>query len=110
MGDRAGLSLPAPLGGRILNARVNFFDCPAGSPASRSAPARNYTIANPVRSDGFLRIYTVRSPCWRLPGRQRRDDADASSREARHAVAELDKLASPKCFTSAPRSGSVSRR
>src|SRR5690349_3282413 len=25
------------------------------------ASAQNYTIANPVRSDGFLRIYSVRS-------------------------------------------------
>ena len=34
---------------------------PAKIPGIRPA-APNYTILNPVRSDGFLRIYNVRSP------------------------------------------------
>ncbi len=64
---------------------------------SPSAP--NYTIANPVRSDGFLRIYTVRSPYGDFTVVS---DAMMQMRiRELAAVAELDKLTESNEFNNA---------
>lgn len=63
------------------------------------ASAPNYTIANPVRSDGFLRVYTVRSPYGDF---QVVSDAMMQMRiRELAAVAELDKLSESEAFNNA---------
>ena len=54
-------------------------------------PVRTTASSIPVRSDGFLRIYNVRSLLWRFHRGQRRHDAACASANS-HAIAELDKL------------------
>ena len=63
------------------------------------AAGANYTIANPVRSDGFLRIYTVRSPYGDF---QVVSDAMMQMRTRElAAIVELDKLSESEAFNNA---------
>jgi hypothetical protein len=77
--------------------RPPSFD-PNRIPGIRAAGA-NYTIANPVRSDGFLRIYTVQSPYGDF---QVVSDAMMQMRTRElAAIVELDKLSESEAFNNA---------
>lgn len=77
--------------------RPASFD-PNKIPGIRAA-APNYTIANPVRSDGFLRVYTVRSSYGNF---QVVSDTMMMMRTRElAAVAELDKLSESEAFNNA---------
>lgn len=77
--------------------RPASFD-PNRIPGIRAAGV-NYTIANPVRSDGFLRVYSVRSPYGDF---QVVSDTmmQMRSRELA-AIAKLDKLSESEAFNNA---------
>jgi len=77
--------------------RPASFD-PNKIPGIRAAAA-NYTIANPVRSDGFLRVYTVRSSYGDF---QVVSDTMMQMRiRELAAVAELDNLSQSEAFNNA---------
>jgi hypothetical protein len=83
----AVLVLPAGAGAAEVERPASFN--PANIPGIR-AQGSNYTIANPVRSDGFLRIYSVRSSYGDF---QVTSDAMMKVRiRELAAVAEIDKL------------------
>ena len=73
------------------------FD-PARIPGIKAA-GENYTIANPVRSDGFLRVYLLRTPYGEFGVHG--DDMMRMRLHELEALAQLEKVSNSESFNSA---------